>query len=445
MSKLIIGNWGTESEQSSLPPAVRRQCGCQGQRMIWCMQPGDTLMLPFHPDPQFLAYARALAGMEADSPDVIVPPIGKGENDVLSRERFKDDEFIADLHRIIRERGIDAAEPFWLNDYVNQLIKRLGLDKSTPGFGFMDQGGDVVVNSKVAFRALAAGTGLPIPEGVVTENPEEAVDFLWGLLGSGRSAIAKQDEASGGLGNEILTRTAHVDAIGALHHEILTDRAALADHVAKRWSWYTSGQCRRVVLEEYAAGSVPIWGEAVITEESVRIYGYGRVRMNPICDGVIIPVPPPDSGTAAFCGFLAHLEGCAQTMRAMGYRGVTNVDAILTPDGRVLFNEINGRYGGSTHLFAIGERVVGGDYLSDRCMVERRECGFPAFDVTGHELETSGLAFDPAKRTGVIIPVYGTRPDGTGGEACIVGKDLAEAERIERALVELFPPERGRR
>jgi hypothetical protein len=446
MSKLLIGNWGTEAEQASLPRDKRRSCGCQGQRMIWCAQPGDAIILPFRPNPQFLAYATELTGVRAGSLEVIVPPVGEGDDGyLLTRDRFKDDEFVASLRRIVRERGIDQADPFWFNDYVNELIKRLGLDKGTPGFGFMDQGGDVMVNSKVAFRALAAGTGLPIPEGVVTETQEEAVDFLWGLLRSGRSAIAKQDDASAGLGNEVMTPTARVDVIGTLHHVVLTDGAALADHVAKRWPWYTGGRCHRAVFEEYAAGSVPIWGEAAITDESVKIYGYGKVRMNPVCDGVIIPVPPPDSGAEAFRGFLEHLERCAETMRAMGYRGLTNIDAILTPEGRVLFNEINGRYGGSTHLFAIGERIVGGDFLADRCILEQRECRYPAFDITWHELSTSGLAYDPAKRTGVIISVFGTGSDGTGGEACIVGTDLAEAERIERALMELFLPERGHR
>lgn len=443
MSRLLIGNWCTESIQASLSSAVRRQHGCQGQRLLWCAQPGDALILAFHPDPGFLAYVSALTGAGTEGLPVIVPPVGGGEQAILNRQRFTDDEFIAGLHRLIREREIDRVESFWLTDYVNQLIKRLGLDKVTPGFGFMDQGGDVLVNSKVAFRALAAGTGLPVPEAVVTDNLQEALDFLWGLLDSGRSAIVKQDDSTAGLGNEILTPSADVNPIGALHHVVLKDRAALADHLAKRWSWYTSGQCGRVVFEEYAAGSVPIWGEVAITEESVHVYGYGKVRMNPVCDGVIIPVPSPDSGTEAFRGFLAHLEECAQTMRAMGYRGLTNIDAILTPDGRVLFNEINGRYGGSTHLFAIGEKVVGSDYLTDRCMIERRECGYPAFDVAREELDSHGLAYDQATRTGVIIPVYGIRPDGTGGEACIVGRDLADAERIERALVELFPAERG--
>ncbi|MFF3222374.1 peptide ligase PGM1-related protein [Nocardia suismassiliense] len=438
MARLVIGNWLNESELANVPSESIRHIGAQGQRMIWCAQPGDVLVLPIQPDEGFFAYATTLAGVDASSLQIVVPPAGKS-GAVLTGDRFEDEDFLAELQRIVRDRGIDRAEPFYLDGYVNRLIERLGLEKSTPGFGFMNQGGNELLNSKVAFRAVATGTNLPIPAGLVTDSAEEAAEYLWELLRSGRSAIAKQDSGTSGRGNEILTATTDVNAIGALHHVVITDRAALADHVAARWSWYTSGLRRRAVFEEYEADSVPVWGEAAITEESVEIYGYGKIRLKPICDGVIIPIPAPDSETEACQDFLRHLQALAETMRAMGYRGLTNVDAILTPNGRVLFNEWNGRYGGSTHLFAIGERVVGSGYLDDRCLIEQRDCAFPAFDVAWRTLKDSGLAYDPAARTGVIIPVYGTKPDGTSGEACIVGESFAAAEQTERELMALFP------
>lgn len=436
MSRLLIGNWGNEAEVANIPPDELGHAAAQGQRMIWGAQPGDAVVLPVRPDPKFFDYATALMGVDAESLKVVVPPAGSG-GAVLTRDRFEDEGFVADLDRMARDWGIDRAEPFFLDGYVNRLIKRLGLDKSTPGFGFMDQGGNELLNSKVTFRAVAAGTGVPIPEGIVTDSLAEAVEFLWELLGSRKAAIAKQDSGSGGLGNEVLSSTGDTKSIGALYHEVCADRAALACHVAKRWPWYTSGRRRQAVFEEYVPRATPVWGEVAITEESVRIYGHGKVRMNPVCDGVIIPVPPPYPRTEMFRSFLTHLEALAETMRAMGYRGLANIDAILTTDGRVLFNEFNGRYGGSTHLFAIGERIVGGDFLDDRCLIEQRECAFPAFDVTQRELAKSGLAYDPATRTGVIIPVYGIMPDGTWGEACIVGADLKEAEQIERDLLAL--------
>jgi hypothetical protein len=436
MAKLVIGSWGTTREMAALSPAGLRHAGAQGQRMLWCAQPGDVVVLPFRPDAGFLDHVTALLGFDAASLDVVVPRRG---GEVLTRDRVEDEAFVAELLDRVRDRGADRVEAFYFDGPVNWLVRRLGLDKGTTGFGFVDQGGNELLNSKVVFRMLAAGTNLPVPDGIVTESAADAVEFLWDLLRSGRSAIVKQDTGSAGAGNEIITPAGDVDAIGAEHHRVFTERGALADHVANRWSWYTEGDRRPAVLEEYVPDSVPVWGEASITDESVRIYGHGLIRLRPICEGVIIPVPPPDSDSEPFHAFLRYLESLAGTLRSMGYRGLVNIDGILTPDGRTLFNELNGRWGGSTHLFTIGERVVGDRYLDDRCLIERRGCAFPSFERTYRALVDRGLAYDPATRTGVIVTVYGDHADGTGGEALLVGEDRAAAEEIERALLELFP------
>lgn len=91
---------------------------------------------------------------------------------------------------------------------------------------------------------------------------------------------------------------------------------------------------------------------------------------------------------------------------------------MITSTGEVLFNEINARLGGSSHLYAIGERILGGDYLTDRVMIERRDRAFPAFPDTLPRLTEPGLAYDPRARSGVIVTIFGTGADSLGGEAC---------------------------
>ncbi|MEU0658491.1 peptide ligase PGM1-related protein [Streptomyces lavendulocolor] len=438
MTRLVIGNWANETGPADMPPAQRRHVGSQGQRMLWLSRPGDVVVLPLAPDEDFLAYVTGKLGFSASDLTVVVPPEGKLGGDVLTGDRLMDEGFLTGLRGLLRERGIRAAEPYYLDGYVNRFVRALGLAEGTTGFAFMDQGGNELLNGKVAFRAVASGIGLPLPHGMVSGTPETVVDFVWDLLTSGRAAIVKQDVNAGGFGNEIITPDSGVEALGALHRHVFTDRGALADHVAGRWDWYTAGSGGRVVVEHYVDGALPVWGEAVVAEESVDVYGYGRIRMKPVCDGVVIPVPGSSDHAKALPAFLRDLERLAEAMRAMGYRGVTNIDAMLTADGRVLFNEWNGRYGGSSHLFAIGRRVVGGDFLRDRCLIERRETAFPSFGTALRTLEEHGLAYDPETRTGVLIPVYGTGPDGLGGEAAVVGRDAGEAEELERAMVGLF-------
>jgi hypothetical protein len=124
----------------------------------------------------------------------------------------------------------------------------------------------------------------------------------------------------------------------------------------------------------------------------------------------------------------------------MGYRGVVSVDAIMTPDQDILINEFNCRVSGSTHAYHIGERIVGGDFLSDRVLVEQRRCSFPPTAAAIEALEASGLAYDRATRAGVLITVEDNSEMGGFGEYCIVAKDTDHAERMELALRDLFAP-----
>ncbi|MGW5049852.1 preATP grasp domain-containing protein [Actinokineospora sp. NPDC004072] len=434
MARLVVGNYAIERALPGLAPDTRRTAGIQGQRMLWSAAAGDGLLLARHPDEDFLRYACGLLGMDRDALRVVVPPPGHLGADVLTTDRVTAEPFLGSL----RELGVEGVLPYSFDELASRLVTRLGLAGAVPGFGFIDQGGGDLLNSKVVFRAVAAGIGLPIPDGIVTDQADEALAFAWPLLADGRMVIVKQDVHVGGLGNEILRPDeSGADQIGALTTVRVADRAALAEHLRASWHRYSGGSRSRVVVEHYEPDSLPIWAEVEVGAEAATLVADGVMRMKPIINGVIIPIPPPTSQLAAFPGFQAHAIALGEAMRAMGYRGITNIDAMVTPDGRILFNEWNARLGGCSHLYRIGERVLGGDYLADRCMVERRGCPFPAFDATLAKLVDSGLAYDQRTRTGVLVSVFGD----TGGEATIIGADVAETEALERELVALFPAE----
>ncbi|MFE0020203.1 peptide ligase PGM1-related protein [Amycolatopsis sp. NPDC059021] len=438
MGRLVVGNWSNEAGYAELSAESRRHIGAQGQRMLWDARAGDTVVLPIRPPDGVLPYVAELLGIDPGSIEVVVPPEA-GLPDVLTAGRLADPGFVSALAGHVRDRALTGLHAFYLDTTVNQLTRELGLEHGTTGFTFMDQGGNELGNSKVVFRAMSGGIGLPVPDGVVADRPETVVDFAWRLLSAGGAVIVKQDVNVAGFGNEVLLSRDDVEVAGALRSACFGDRAALDAHVRERWDWYTHGGRRRVVVEHYIPGAVPLWGEVAITDDGVEVLGHGQIRMKPVIEGVLIPVRPETAESPAFSGFLAELIRLAGALRAIGYRGLNNIDAMLVPDGRILFNEFNARCGGSTHLFTIGSRVVGGDYLADRCLIERREVAFPEFDLAVKKLSASGLAYDPLTRTGVVIAVSGTRPDGTGGEACVIGEDVASAEILERELLRVFP------
>ncbi|MFI0507501.1 peptide ligase PGM1-related protein [Streptomyces albogriseolus] len=442
MPTLIISNQRTEEmvgDLELLDPEYRLYVGNQAQRMAWCLQGGDVLVLPMAVSEEFLSYVTAALGIARDSVEVLVPPPGRLGEGVLSQDRLTDEGFLAALRDAVQTHGVDRVLPFHFDSSVAELTRTLGLDKATPGFGFLDQGGGRLLNSKATFRALAGGTGAPVPPGGVFSSQEEAATYLWErLLSRGRPAILKQDFHVAGFGNEIVSPTPGIDPLGAQRALVTAGRADLDTYVTERWPWLTDGGRNRVVIEQYIPQSAPIYAEVRIEEHGVEFTGHGEMRMKPVLNGLIVPAPSAE--LPAFPGFLDAVQELCRPIHAMGYRGIVSIDAIVTPDRDILINEFNCRTGGSTHIHRIGERVVGDDYFEERVLVELRRCTFPPFATAVKALTEHGLAYDPATRTGVLITVDDTGPSGGFGEYCVVARDAEHVRELEQAVADVLTP-----
>ncbi|MPY57501.1 preATP grasp domain-containing protein [Streptomyces spongiae] len=440
MPTLIVSNQRTEEmvgDLELLDPDYRRYVGNQAQRMAWCLREGDILVLPMPADEEFLRYVADSLGIERDSVRVIVPPAGRVGEGLLSRDRLTDEGFLAELREAVAAQGTDRVLPFHFDSTVAELTRMLGLDRVTPGFGFLDQSGGRLLNSKSTFRALAGGVHAPVPEGGVFSAREEAEAFLWeGLLSQGHPAILKQDFHVAGFGNEIVSPVPGVDPLGARRTVVTEDREELVKYLTDRWDWLTDGGRNRVVIERYVPESVPIYAEVRVEEHGVEFTGHGEMRMKPVLNGLIVPAPSAE--LPAFPGFLDAVRLLCEPIHAVGYRGIVSVDAIVTPDQDILINEFNCRTGGSTHIHRIGERVVGADYFEERVLVELRRCTFPPFATAVEALRTHGLAYDPATRTGVLVTVDDGSPTGGFGEYVVVAEDADGVRELELAVGELF-------
>jgi hypothetical protein len=439
MSRLIIGNQLTEETaegEGALPPEYRRFLSVISHRMAWFAQDGDVLVLPSHPGEGFLAYVRRINGLAEGEPLVLVPPPGRQGAELLYDDRLAAPEFVAGLRTVIAERGVDRVFPFYLDAAVLRLARETGLDGPFGGVAFLAERGGELVNSKAAFRAISAGNGVPIPEGRVCLTPAEAEEFLWPKLSTGQSAIVKQDLHGGGYGNELLVPAEGVTGVGANSTVVITDRATLAEHLEKSWDRYSYAGSRPVVVEHYIHDCGQLYIEFTVADEGVSVLGYGQVRMKPILNGLVLPPPPEDVPDLA--EFIAAATRVMEAVRAVGYRGYAGLDAIVTPAGRVLFNEVNGRVAGSTHLDAIARRTVGEDYLTTRVLISRNRVPWPSFPAAEALLAEHGLAFDPACRTGILLPGDDDAPDGPTGQFLIVGRDHAHADELERRAVRAF-------
>lgn len=440
MAKLIISNQRTEEMVGNLEilsPRYRQYVGNQAQRMAWSLQEGDVLVLPVAPDEYFLDYVTGLLRIDRAAIEVVVPDSGKYGDGVLSQDRLMNPEFLGRLERAVRNSDLCEVFPFHFDSTVAALSRKLGLEDVTPGFSFLEMGGGKLLNSKATFHALAGGTGVAVPQAKVCSLKEQAADFMWEeLLSRGRPAIVKRDFHVAGFGNEVISPVPGVEPVGALRTVVAADREALTAYLDERWNWLTDADRSPVIVERYFADSLPLCAEFSVGEEGIQLAGHGAMRMAPVLNGHVWPAPVAE--LPGFADFLEEAERLCVAIHAVGYRGVVTVDAVLTPDSGILINEFNCRVSGSTHAYHIGERIVGGDFLTDRVIVEQRRSTFPATETAVKALTEAGLEYDRTTRTGVLLTVADNSESGGFGEYCVVAEDAAHAERLEAALTTLF-------
>ncbi|TDD62702.1 hypothetical protein E1263_03015 [Kribbella antibiotica] len=436
MSRLIVSNQLTaeiEAGEHAITADYAKMLGLISHRMIWCAEPGDVVVLPTAPDADFARQVWQHLGLSPE-PVIVVPPAGERGDDLLYADRFGDPAFLDELRKLVDYHGIDQLYPFYFDELAVRLTRELGLTAATPGFGFQGQGGHQIVNSKAFFRVLAAGLGVDVPDGRVANDAAEAAEFAGELLAAGEVVIIKQDLHGGGFGNEILSPVPDLEALGAdqIHH--VPDEAALATLLDNSWSRYSQQGRRRVVVEHYVQGSLPIYIEYLITDDAVQPVGSGEVRMKHTDTGSMmigLVVPSPSASLPAFPRFLDGAAQLGEALRSIGYRGSVSIDAIVTPTGDILFNEINGRVGGSTHVHLLSERIIGPDYLQTRTLVIRSWAQWDSLPETLAAIAANGLAWDPESRTGVLIT-------GDDWQYVVVGTDLDSAAAAEIKLRELL-------
>ncbi|MFF3917327.1 peptide ligase PGM1-related protein [Streptomyces sp. NPDC001852] len=436
-TRVLIGNDFSEDVRDD-----RGWTGWWVQRIAWFARPGDILVLPVHPEEAFLEYVTSLTRVPRESLRVVVPPAHDGSQGTLSPSRLADPEFVEALEEAVGGREVTHFSALWPDVAVARLARALGVQSAMPGHGFVDQAGGVMVNSKSAFRTIAGGIGLPVPEGAVCTGPEVAEQAITELLPGG-PVVVKHDFLSGGRGNEVLTSGESFRAIGARRVVRVSGRADVRSYVRERWAWLTAGGKGRPIVERYARDSSAFFAEFLLGDDGVELLGDGELLSAPYAVGQIMPSQGLEPNVME--KIVAGGRRLAHALRAIGYRGVLSPDAIVTPDREVLFTEYNGRVTGSTHIYGrIGHRVVGGSFGKDRVILERvwpEGWTTPSFTAAHRALTDAGVAYDPATRTGVVLT---NAFDGSGGVMyCVVAGSLAAAWDRDRALKPLFSRKAG--
>ncbi|MGW6285407.1 preATP grasp domain-containing protein [Streptomyces sp. NPDC055107] len=439
MVNVWVGNLFTSEiagDPTRVSDPVRRVGVATAQLPVWLAKDFDVLVLPGKPDADFVDYVTGLTGTDSATLRIVIPPAGIAGPEMLTADRLADPDFRRELRAVLAERPPERIASLIPDSAVAELAADLGYADAVAGHAFLSQGGGRLLNSKGAFRAVAAGAGVPIPEGGVVTTKDDAARLIAGLFAGGRPAILKRDFAGGGEGNEIVTAAPLEHAHGAQRLCQLDGGSAIAGYLDERWEWLTNGFRFPVVVEEYKPGSRAIFAEFQIGDTGPVYEENGEMFYLPLASSQIIPMKNvPQRALAELVNAGTRL---CQALHAMGYRGPVGADAILTEENEVLYTEANGRFTGSTHLYKIiGRQVVGPAFGVTRVAVEYCDWVVPSFAEARQRLTSSGLAYDPTSQTGVVLVKAYCEVSGTV-RYCAIADSRDAALEIRARVSALF-------
>ena len=399
------------------------------KRLVWLMRDGDALVLPRPVPADFLHHVAQHTGISPALIHVIAP-----DADLLTQDLLHSKEILGRLRELVTP---DWEFCPYIHDRGAEVFAReLGL---VTGSRFVAEGGAELLNSKVVFRALAAGAGFAVPDGIPCRTTEDLLRTLHRLLAANPAVILKRDRAVGGHGNTVITTDPGLEGTGAQRTIVLGDPADNEQVLKEAGLTTTHAPQGEVVLEVFHPGCTSVYVEVDCPEhgEAVVLNG-GQLRTDqhpPVLAGLALPprsVPGP-----AWEHFTSEALRMARFIQGLGYRGLASIDAVIDQAGNVWFNEVNARLGGSTHLHHIAETLVGPDWTDSHVLISRFNVRAPALARLLRATRERGLAWDSRHGHGIVIASDDTAATGNL-EYVVLAHNHEEASALEDQLTGLL-------
>jgi hypothetical protein len=426
-------------------------------RNVWLARPGDVVVATERPGDDFLSYLANVLGwqtQDGNAPLRFVTPETGANSVVLNDEALLDKQTIQALRRAIGAPDEWSMLACYQTAGTARLQEELRLGASggqAIARRYAEHFGTDLLNRKSHFRQFAVGTGLPIPEGaIVTEETglKRVIDALLPLTGN---VMVKLDNGAGGTGNIVLSEVETGPSPGAFQSISLPvangdDRTEM---VSALWQTLQERNSGSLVVEAYHPADAMFYLEFLIKPDGqAEFLNSGSIRLRRSADpaatslfwvGLQLPaaLPPARLAEATLhCGRLLQLAAM------MGYRGHINIDAIITPDNQLLFNEANARWGGGTVLHEVASRLLGSGFTASHVAASFRDVPSPGFGRLVALLERSGLAFSAGNRCGIVVLACDDVHTHTF-EALVIAPSSNEARAMEQRLLEMLQHERG--
>ncbi|MFM9843183.1 MAG: hypothetical protein ACKVOI_09485 [Dongiaceae bacterium] len=428
--QIVVANVDNENmmaDPSGLTPEFCAGSALIAQRMLWFAEPGDIVLLP---SPPSVAMKRYLAGWKHCDPDeirILSPDPGNHGPLPLGAQNLLQPRFVNKVRGLMGNRRDWVMAPYLCDRAVIALSQELGLPDSALITPFAHEGGCEMLNDKRAFRGLAAGRGIPLASGEIVASRDELDRAVLRLIGVTDAVIIKQDRHSGAEGNLVLSRRRDICGEGALEAIYAEDAPAMRKSVAAIWKRLAYHDRAPLIVEVYHPSSVSLYAEFAVDprRRAVELLNWGEQRMEPVFTGFVIPPSLPAFQGARFVSGATEL---ARISCDLGMAGRLSVDGVITPDGDLVFNEINGRIGGCSQVHHIASLLLGPGYGDNSVIATHHRVPAPLIDEVIDITIEEGLQFDLAERRGIVVMAEDTQQLG-------VLDFLAIAPRKEEALI----------
>ncbi|WP_258763153.1 peptide ligase PGM1-related protein [Bradyrhizobium arachidis] len=381
-------------------------------RSAWFAQEGDLIVSPVVIPADLLSFIGGTLNFRSSTLRLLVP--ASRQSTILDDCTLLSKAVVERLKRHIRQKSDWRLYPCYSTEGVARLAAVLGIPKT--GDDFALQRGPDLLNRKSHFRQLATSVALPLPHGSVATDPNGLFKAVTSLKSETGKVIVKLDNGAGGVGNVILTSNKSDPLPGARDTRWVSWPSFDPESL---WSEMTTASCKTLVVESYHLARSLFYLEYTIQDDaSIAFVNSGSIRLRKSADrsekaliwtGLELPSDLEDEQWLAA---QAHAYRFVALARDLGYRGMINIDAIFAQDGRLLFNEANGRWGGGSVLHNIAVRLLGFDYFGCNVILSVRNVRSASFRAAHDRLVKDGLIFDHTRKEGVI-PLAADEKAGT--------------------------------
>jgi len=426
MPKVIVMNAATEQMSGALRSAAQNHMAAKtALRSIWFVEEGDLIISPIQLGENFLSYVCRTLGIQRNSFSIIVVHSNHPKDYVLTDRSLADVQLRERIRQHTANWHARSVMPCYYSVGVADLAS--DIDITVPDCAtFALQEGPDLLNRKSHFRQFAAGNGLPIAPGAIARSKQQFAKAVECYLRQTGRVIVKLDNGAGGMGNVTLSTRDSSPTPGAREtRQIIGDPRVAAS-------------CNTLVVETYYAATHMFYLEYEIDELSrTNFVNSGTIKLaaNPdprakelIWIGLRLPADIPSNVLPIANTLAIRLVDVAASI---GYRGPLNIDAIITTEGRLLFNEINARWGGGTVMHALATRLR---KTNNWVASSIRNLPASTFAIALEDLQARNLLYDASTGEGAVLLAVDEHDTGTM-ECLLVSKTSDRLREYENAMM----------